>query len=317
MDARLKLPRLDAAQLSQRLFTLVPELKDIAHCDVIVALNRDSAHIGPEEWVALAKLIQSKWRKYDGIVVLHGTDTLAYTASALSFLLTPCLKPVILTGSQRPLASFLTDARRNLVTSVEIAAHGPRTLRQVMTFFDDRLLQGNRSRKRSASEFSAFESPKAEPLAIVGTSIRYMKLKRPGARKSGLKPKFSSNVVLLHVTPGFPAREISRGLLDRIDALVLSVFPSGTAPTHDASFMEMLSQAQKKKVPVVIVSEAASSDHPTQYEAGRALIRAGGIWAGDMTPECAYVKTCLILGQGKEPSKSFARAFARNLASEC
>jgi L-asparaginase len=148
---------ISAKALKQRIETFVPELRYLAHCDIEVALNCDSAHIGPEEWIQLANLIKKKSSQYDGVVVLHGTDTLSYTASALSFLLRPCKKPVIITGAQRPLASIRTDARRNLLSAVEIAATGPRdVVSQVCVFFDDRLLQGNLTRKRSATDFFCF-----------------------------------------------------------------------------------------------------------------------------------------------------------------
>jgi L-asparaginase len=195
--------------LARNLRDRVPEIQELAECDVEIVLNRDSAHVGSQEWILFADQIRERWRSYDGVVLLHGTDTMAYTASALSFLLRPCLKPVIITGAQRPLSAIRTDARRNLISAVEIAARGPRGLvSQVCVFFDNELFQGNRVRKRSASAFGAFESPQAQAIATVGTDIRY----RTGSHRVGsggprLKPIFNRNVAVLHVTPGFPARK--------------------------------------------------------------------------------------------------------------
>ena len=334
----LSTPDLKPLALSQRLKERVPELRGLAQCDVKIALNRDSAHIGPEEWKSLAELVRSNWEKYDGIVLLHGTDTMAYTASALSFLLRPCLKPVVITGAQRPLSALRTDARRNLIAAVEIAAHGPRALvSQVTVFFDNRLFQGNRVRKRSASDFGAFDSPQAAPLALVGTEIRYTPHSsvRRSRGSQGKAPlllhEFDRNVALLHITPGFPARAIRERLLPGLSALVMVVFPSGTAPTHDPEFIRLLQEARKAGTPVVIASEGHSDAsaaaaslsrqgprggaHPSIYAAGAQLLSEGGHWAGTMTPECAFVKTSWILAQ-PGGRRRFAALWRRCFAAE-
>ena len=321
-SAPLEPPRLSPEVLKKRFVSLMPELPRIADCEVEVVFNRDSAHVGPEDWLDLARRIQKRWKKFDGVVILHGTDTLAFTASALSMLLRPCLKPVVITGAQRPLAELRSDARRNLVSAVEIAAAGaagPR--RQVSVFFDDRLLQGNRARKRSATDFRGFESPKVAPLAVVGASIRYL---NPGKKAQisaiRLRPAFAAGVAVLHLTPGFPARAIREGLLAEIKGLVLVVFPSGTAPTQDSELIELLRAARAKKIPVIAVSEGvtdnpAESDRPLLYSAGKTLLDEGLYWAGRMTPECAYIKTALILGQSGG-ARNFARLWKTELASE-
>lgn len=314
-------PSLRPAELERRLRERVPELAGIAHCGVEIVLNRDSAHVGPAEWRLLAERIRKLWRGYDGVVVLHGTDTMAYTASALSFLLRPCLKPVVLTGAQRPLSALRTDARRNLISAVEIAAHGPRDrVGQVSVFFDDRLLQGNRVRKRSASEFGAFESPQASALAVVGTEIRYAETARsPRRARAELAPAFDTGVAMLHVTPGFPARMVREQLLARASALVLVVFASGTAPTQDTEFLALLGDARRRGTPIVVATENASEFgegvDPGHYEAGRPLLAHGAHWAGAMTPECAYVKTSWILAQ-PGGARRFAALWRRDFAGE-
>jgi len=319
----LKIPNISSALLRARLEEHLPEMNRLAHCDVEIAMNCDSAHIGPEQWVQIAKLIRSKWKNYDGVVVLHGTDTLAYTASALSFLLRPCRCPIVLTGAQRPLAAIRTDARRNLVSAIEIAAArfqvSEGVPNQVMVFFDDHLLQGNRTRKRSASEFDAFETPNDLPLAVVGTEIRYRETKsrvRPKRSKlPPVTPVFSRKVAMFHLTPGFPARSIQEGLLSQLDALVLIAFSSGTGPTHDPAFIELIRSARRAQVPVIVVSEGATFGTPSTYAAGRLLLKLGCQWAGSMTPEAAFVKTSLLMGQ-PNAHQSFGRLWSADFAGE-
>lgn len=321
----LSVPKLSKSLLEKRLRKRVPELNALADCDIEILLNRDSAHIGPDEWLLFSEIIQSRWAAYDGIVLLHGTDTLAYTASALSFLLRPCLKPVILTGAQKPLASIRTDARRNLISAVEIAANGPRPMvNQVSVFFDDRLLRGNQVRKRSASEFLAFDSPKSSPLARVGTDIHFEASMEStfkafkGHSRIKLQPAFNRNVAFLHLSPGFPAKSFLQGLLPNIDGLVLVIFPSGTATTHDPDFIEFLRQARRQSIPVIAVTDDSghgAKPSLSSYAAGASLLNEGCLWAEQMTPECAFVKTTYILAQ-KDGAKRFEEFWSKNLAGE-
>jgi L-asparaginase len=308
----LRMSGMSADALRRRVVEQVPELRNLAECTIDVVLNRDSAHIGPDEWAALAGHIRARWARHDGVVVLHGTDTLAYAASALSFLLQPCRKPVILTGAQRPLSSLLTDARRNLIAAVEIAAYGPRPLvNQVCIFFDDRLLQGNRTRKLSATQFHAFDSPGHEPLASVGTHLKYAETPlaaRRGRRR--LQARFDRRVAVLRMTPAFPAAAL-KAALGQLSGIVLEVFPSGTGPTHDPAFLEFLADARRRGIPVVLATEG----NPELYEAGRALLQAGCLWAGAMTPEAAFVKLSLLLRQPGARGK-FARLWKTSLAGE-
>jgi L-asparaginase len=318
------------AELKRWFLKRVPEMPEIARCDVEILLNRDSAHVGPEDWIMLAKRIQLAWKQYDGVVVLHGTDTLPYTAAALSFLLRPCKKPVVLTGAQKPLSSLRTDARRNMISSIEIAATAssspdPRVAQGVTVFFDHLLFQGNRVRKRSASEFEGFESPKFPPLAEVGTKIRYLlpgkdETNWPKSPKIQVEAAFSEKVVHLHMTPAFPARRLLDLALGQLDGILLQVFLSGTGPTHLPGVREFLESAARRKVPVVLVADGHSYEkeggaNPGNYAAGKVLLEHGAVWAGSMTPECAFVKTSLILAQpdGKD---RFRKLWNADLAGE-
>jgi L-asparaginase len=322
----LEVPKLSAPMLKKRFQKLVPELSRVAQCDVELLLNRDSSHIGPDEWILFAKTIQNHWKKYDGIVLLHGTDTLSYTASALSFLLRPCLKPVIITGAQRPLTALRTDARTNLISAVEIAVAGPRTLvNQVSVLFGDQLYQGNRVRKRSSTDFSAFHSPHAPAMATVGTTIRYAFPSRRLLRTSRvqLSHEFSKKVLMVHVTPGFAAEPMVEALLPSLEGIVLVIFQSLTAPTHDPSFLQLLKEAKIRQIPIALTTESSSqppnSDETVpSYPAGRALLSQGVFWAGTMTPECTFIKTALILGQmgPMKDIKKFAKLWKEDFAGE-
>jgi len=327
MDAEpLVIARLSPSALEKRLRARVPELQMLADCEVKIEMNQDSAHLGPDHWVQIARTIQDSWSRFDGVVVLHGTDTLAYTASALSMLLRPCRKPVILTGAQRPLAALRSDASRNLISAVEIAASGAkassRVAHQVCVFFNETLFQGNRSRKRSAVDFAGFESPKAPVLARVGTSIQYFG--NASSLVSGVKSsasvriprfesRFSRRVGMFHLTPAFPASALSHSLSE-LDGLLLVAFPSGTAPTHDPAFHALLGQAKKLELPVMVVTEGAGVTG-SEYRAGKEMLEAGCLWSGAMTPECAYVKASYLLGQ-KNGREALKKWWSRELANE-
>ena len=189
-------------------------------------------------------------------------------------------------------------------------------LSQVSVFFNEILFQGNRARKRSAVDFAGFESPKASALARVGTSIQVYGggAAKPTAKTGlSLKPEFSGRVVMLHLTPGFPSAAV-RKMLPELDGLVLVAFPSGTAPTHELDFHQLLADARKRGLPVMIVTEGVGITG-SEYRAGKDLLDAGCLWSGAMTPECAYVKACFLLGQ-KEERRNFRKWWNTELAGE-
>jgi L-asparaginase/Glu-tRNA(Gln) amidotransferase subunit D len=247
---------------------------------------------------------------------------------------------VVITGAQRPLAATRNDARGNLLTAVELAA-SPRlhpSLQQVTLFFGEVLLQGNRARKRSAAEFDAFESPQASPLAVVGTEIRFLESKpearkrsvrrsRARARSSLKQERFDQRIGMLHLTPGFPSKAVREALLPKLRALVLVAFASGTAPTQDPEFLALLQAARREGKPVIVTTEGASrvpSEAPeglAAYAAGEKMLKEGVLWAGEMTPECAYVKAALGIAElpGKNPEadfQAFSRFWSMNFANE-
>ena len=170
----LEIPKLSSPALKKRLLSQAPEMKKIADCDVEVLFNLDSCQMNAFHWFSIAALIHEKQKKYDGVVVLHGTDTLSFSAAALSYLLSPSQIPIVITGAQKPLSTIRNDARLNFISALEVAAHAPKPLRdRVMVVFHDEVFLGSRVRKKSAFNFAAFESPRFPILAKIGGKINY------------------------------------------------------------------------------------------------------------------------------------------------
>ena len=170
----LVIPELNSSELKSWLISQVPEMKKIASCDVSVLFNEDSCQFQAHHWFELAAHITEQEKDYQGVVILHGTDTLAYTAAALSYLLSPCKIPVVITGAQKPLATLRSDARLNFISALEIAANAPKALQnRVLVVFHDELFLGSRVRKKSATDFAAFESPRFPKLASIGSEVHY------------------------------------------------------------------------------------------------------------------------------------------------
>ena len=331
MSEDLEIPRLSASELKARLKAGAPEMERIARCDVTIAFNTDSCQMGLSHWIELASLIRNASKQYHGIVVLHGTDTLAYTASALSYLLGSSPIPVVLTGAQKPLSALRNDARSNLLTALEVAAECPRELRnRVMVAFHDELFLGTRIRKLSALRFGAFESPRFPILAKVGSVIQYRNsiFHLP---KLGKPPKWIPNaqapaaLLKLEVTPEFPGSLFDSAVLKTLDGILLTLYTSGTAPTENQSFLSFLRRARDAHVPIFAITER--EDTPTRlnaYEAGKTLVREGVLWCDDLTPEAAFVKAqCLHLRERHQAKRTkpnylkwLSRNWNRNLSDE-
>lgn len=305
---QFEIPQLKPKQLQSWLVKQVPEMAQMAHCDVDVILNTDSCQFEPDHWFILAKHIQKKQRQYQGVIILHGTDTLAYTASALSNLLSPCAIPIVITGAQRPLATLRNDARTNLISSIEVATHAPPQLRnRVLVVFDDQIFLGSRVRKKSAVQFSAFESPRFPPLATIGSEIRYRTISQHLPRlksKTALLKQFDSSdfdsgslfprVLSLHVTPDFPGTPFSELFLNQLDGILLTLYASGTAPTMNEDFMQFLERARKCHLPIFAITEREEEVQSlSTYAAGRVLAKQKVLWSKDLTPEAAFVKIWL------------------------
>lgn len=290
----------------------VPELFDLAHVELDLFSNVDSSELQPESWAALATRLHQRLPEFAGAVITHGTDTLAYTASALSFMLPGLDKPVVLTGAQRPLAEVRTDARLNLIDAVTSALQGPA---EVSVCFDSHLYRGNRVRKVSAGEYDAFDSPNCPPLGVLGVDARFEDGLRPKGRRS-LDPQLDPAVFLLKVFPGLDPKVVLP-MLPHVRGLVVEAHGSGNFPLKSGrSLLPVFQEAKKRNIPVVVVSQAHRNGVDLSlYEAGQAALDLGALSGGDMTSSAAVVK--LMHALAKHPTGPALRSYiARNIAGE-
>ena len=292
----------------------VPGLDEIASLDVESPFQLDSSSMTPMHWQVLARLIAERKSSYDGIVIAHGTDTMAYTASALSFLLEGLDTTVVLTGAQRPLNEIRSDARANLIDSVEVAS---RSLHEVVICFGGQVLRGNRARKRSLSDFRAFESPNCHLLAEVGTRLRvHHRHLRKGSGPFRLREELDPRVIHLRLAPGLTGSSLLTYDQKDVAGIVLEAFGAGNMPLGPESPAAALAELEAQGIPVVIISGSEHGEVDLSlYAGGRAAMEAGAIGAYDMTAEAAVAKLMVALGRGHDLSavRSF---FQVDLAGE-
>ena len=266
----------------------------------------DSSAMNPSHWAEIAEVIEQKYDEVDGFVVLHGTDTMAYTASALSFMLENLNKPVIVTGSQLPIGEVRTDGEENLITALQIAAaedeNGEPMVREVAILFENYLWRGNRSTKSSADNFNAFKSNNYPELARIGLDINFKReyLWR-GKVEGKLKVKYpmDTNVMFLTLFPGI-SELVVRHVLSTpgIKGVVLKSFGAGNAP-NEAWFLDVVRQAIERGVVVVNITQCTNGCvMPMRYVTGKELSDAGCVSGYDLTSEAAITKLMYLLGQG-------------------
>lgn len=292
----------------QHLKDNMPELKKMGYSVSTIQFNPpvDSSEMGPDSWMKLVEIIVESYHRYDGFVVLHGTDTMSYTASALSFMLENLGKPVILTGSQLPIGMLRTDGKENLITAIEIAAaqdnNGVPLVPEVCIFFENSLMRGNRTGKYNADNFNAFRSYNYPLLATAGVHIKYdlPQIYHPVARKP-LKPHFllDRNIAILRIFPGLSPLIVESILnIPNLKGVVMETFGSGNAPSHPW-FIEMLKNAVKQGIVIVNVTQCCVGRVEMQrYETGHKLLEAGIISGHDSTTESAVTKLMFLFGQG-------------------
>ena len=303
----------------------VPELKRFNYRISSYQFNPpiDSSDMEPSFWAKIVKIINYNYDYFDGFVILHGTDTMAYTASALSFMLENLGKPVILTGSQLPIGTLRTDGKENLITAIEIAAarypDGTPIVPEVCIFFENELMRGNRTTKINAENFNAFRSFNYPVLASAGIHIRYNEhlIRRPDPSRP-MKPHFlfDPNVVMLTLFPGIQESIIHSVLhVPGLKAVVLKTFGSGNAPQKEW-FIRQLTDAAERGIVIVNITQCQRGIvEMDRYETGLQLLHAGIISGYDSTPECAVTKLMFLLGHGLTPEEIRFRMNS-NLAGE-
>ena len=304
----------------------VPELKKFAYRIDTVTFNPpiDSSDIDPDNWLTLVSIIEDRYDDYDGFVILHGTDTMAYSASALSFMIEGLTKPVIFTGSQLPIGMPRTDGKENLISAVEIAAakdeNGHAFVPEVCICFDNILTRGNRTSKVNSDHFRAFRSENLPPLAEAGISIRYNTdiILKPDRwdRRPVFHKNLDTSVAILKIHPGITP-QVVRGILcaPESKAVILETYGAGNAPSR-GWFLDMVQEAiGMGKILLNVTQCRAGSVNMDIYATGKWLKDAGVLSGYDSTTESALAKLFFLLGQ-PHADEEMILCIERNLRGE-
>jgi L-asparaginase len=305
----------DSALAARDLREEVPSLSRVAEIETRFVCNMDSADMQPADWVVLARVVHDALSEgtYAGVVVVHGTDTMAYSASALAVMLGALPAPVVFTGAQRPLAEARTDARQNLI---DAASSATLPVPEVTIAFNSRLLRGVRTVKRDARALDAFDSPSAAPLATFGVGVDVAPHVRARGDLAPLDARLDPRVLCVRVFPGLDPKLVSGALHAGVSGLVLEAYGSGSLPHLSGSLIDAIAEARDRNVPVLVVSQSLRGGVDlSSYEGGRRAETAGAISGGDMTVEAALAKMMIGLGRFG-PGTELSAFLARDVAGE-
>lgn len=307
-------PTLNPDKWTELMYQAIPELEEIAKITMERLSFEDSSDINKKHWRRLAEFICNNYSKFDGFVILHGTDTMAYTASALSFALQGLNKPIILTGSQVPMRNIRSDARRNLVNAIEIATL---SLPEVAICFNDFVYRGNRTTKMSIDDFDAFASPNYPPLAEIGLNIEIGNHVRRSSNSLDVFTSFSDQVFLLKIYPNLNPHFLNKIDLGNTRALIVEAFGSGNFPIlGDESLLPFFNKCIQNEILLIITSQAAyDAVKLDNYKSGREALEMGALSARDMTTEATLTKMMYLLAKHNN-NTIIANEFNRNLVGE-
>lgn len=304
----------------------VPKIKmldyDIRHIQFNPPI--DSSDMQPSNWADIANQIAKQYAEFDGFVVLHGTDTMAYTASALSFMLRNLYKPVIITGSQLPIGEVRTDGEENLITALQIAAavdpvDGGPMVREVAILFENYLWRGNRATKKSANNFNAFKSYNYPQLANIGLGISYnhdaLWRTRP-AWPLTVETRMDTNVMFIDLFPGMSEAILRHQLrTPGVKGFVIRTFGAGNGPTTQWFYDAIHDAVESGKVIINVTQCISGGVHARRYYSGDRLYNAGAVSGGDITSEAALTKLMHLLGMNLSPSE-VAKAMQKSICGE-